>query len=139
MFVLSGFGTDFIGLGRNACQVILKEDFPYFRVGNVHSDILNKIVLVPVVPSKLKDYQLNNYYRILENTDIDSLDLVHFGLVKNEMIKRGFLQENITNLNDYKASYLFDNRRASAHVPMTFIPLDMPCYVVPFILQQNLF
>ena len=53
----------------------------------VHSDILNKFVLVPVVPSKLKDYQLNNYYRILENTDIDSLDLVHFGLVKNEMIK----------------------------------------------------
>lgn len=38
------FGTDFIGLGRNACQVILKEDFPYFRVGNVHSDILRMYV-----------------------------------------------------------------------------------------------
>lgn len=51
----------------------------------------NKFVLLPVIPSKLKDYQLNNYYRILENTDINSLDLVHFELVKNEMIKRGFL------------------------------------------------
>ena len=78
-----------------------------------------------------------NYYHILENTDIDSLDLVHFGLVKNEMIKRGFLQENITSLNDYKSSYLFDNCKASAH--MTFIPVDIPCYDVPFISQQNLF
>ena len=34
----------FYGLGRNACQVILKEDFPYFRVGNVHSDILRMYV-----------------------------------------------------------------------------------------------
>ena len=76
---------------------------------------------------------------ILENTDIDSLDLVHFGLVKNEMIKRGFLQENITNLNDYNASYLFNNRRALAHVPLTFIALDKPCYDMLYKLQQNLF
>lgn len=104
-----------------------------------HSETLNKFVLLPVVPSKLKDYQLNNYYHILENTDIDSLDLVHYGLVKNEMIKRGLLKENITNLNDYKDSFLFDNCKASAHVPMTFILLDEPCYDVPFIKQQNLF
>ena len=35
------------------------------------------------------------FYHILENTDIDSLDLVHYGIVKNEMIKRGFLNNEI--------------------------------------------
>lgn len=29
----------FLGLGRNAVQVIMTEDFPWFHVGNVHSDI----------------------------------------------------------------------------------------------------
>lgn len=29
----------FLGLGRNAVQVIMTEDFPWFQVGNVHSDI----------------------------------------------------------------------------------------------------
>lgn len=105
----------------------------------VHSETLNKFVLLPIVPSKLKDYQLNNYYHILENTDIDSLDLVHYGIVKNEMIKRGFLKADITNLNEYKDSYIFDNCKVSAHVPITFIALDKPCYDVPFISQQNLF
>ena len=29
----------FLGLGRNAVQVIMTEDFPWFGIGNVHSDI----------------------------------------------------------------------------------------------------
>ena len=56
------------------------------------SDNLNKFVILPVVPSKLKDYQLNKYYDLLIK-DLDNIDLVHFGVVKNEMIKRGFLHE----------------------------------------------
>ena len=56
------------------------------------SDNLNKFIIVPVVPSKLKDYQLNKYYDLLIK-DLDNIDLVHFGVVKNEMIKRGFLYD----------------------------------------------
>ena len=56
------------------------------------SDNLNKFVIVPVVPAMLKDYQLNKYYDLLIK-DLDNIDLVHFGVVKNEMIKRGFLYE----------------------------------------------
>ena len=56
------------------------------------SDKLNKFVIVPVVPAMLKDYQLNKYYDLLIK-DLDNIDLVHFGVVKNEMIKRGFLHE----------------------------------------------
>ena len=113
---------------KNYCYDNASCFFDDARFRNVKSQVLTY--------KNWASYEPNNF---LENTDIDSLDLVHFGLVKNEMIKRGFLQENITNLNDYNASYLFDNRRASAHVPMTFIALDMPCYDVPFIKQQNLF
>lgn len=56
------------------------------------SDKLNKFVILPVVPAMLKDYQLNKYYDLLIK-DLDNIDLVHFGVVKNEMIKRGFLHE----------------------------------------------
>lgn len=56
------------------------------------SDKLNKFVILPVVPAMLKDYQLNKYYDLLIK-DLDNIDLVHFGVVKNEMIKRGFLYE----------------------------------------------
>nr|WP_296474027.1 hypothetical protein [uncultured Acetatifactor sp.] len=32
-------GVSFLGLGRNAVQVIMTQDFPWLHVGNVHSDI----------------------------------------------------------------------------------------------------
>lgn len=66
---------------------------------------LNKFVLMPVIPSRLKDYQLNNYYKILSETNIDDLDLVHFGVVKNEMIKRGFLYEDYINPAEYNNTF----------------------------------
>ena len=72
---------------NNALMVFVSEFVKYS-----FSDNLNKFVIVPVVPSKLKDYQLNKYYDLLIK-DLDNIDLVHFGVVKNEMIKRGFLYE----------------------------------------------
>ena len=72
---------------KNALMVFVSEFVKYS-----FSDNLNKFVIVPVVPSKLKDYQLNKYYDLLIK-DLDNIDLVHFGVVKNEMIKRGFLHE----------------------------------------------
>lgn len=108
----------------------------------IHSERLNKFILIPVVPSKLKDYQLNNYYKILEKTDINSLDLVHFGVVKNEMIKRGFIDEQSTSLNEYTSSFNFGTTetecKALAHVPLKFVALEKPCYDVPFIIEQSL-
>ena len=72
---------------KNALMVFVSEFVKYS-----FSDNLNKFVIVPVIPSKLKDYQLNKYYDLLIK-DLDNIDLVHFGVVKNEMIKRGFLHE----------------------------------------------
>lgn len=53
------------------------------------NETLQKFILMPVVPSLLSDYQLQQYYRLLDKQDIKDLDLVHFGHTKNEMIKRG--------------------------------------------------
>jgi RNase P subunit RPR2 len=104
----------------------------------VHSETLNKFVLLPVIPSKLKDYQLNNYYRILENTDIDSLDLVHFELVKNEMIKRGFLNQTPTNLNEFIKDFNF-NPFMSSIEKVKFSRVFEQDLNIPFTSHQNIF
>lgn len=74
-------------LHKKALNVFVSEFVKYS-----FSDKLNKFVIVPVIPAMLKDYQLNKYYDLLIK-DLDNIDLVHFGVVKNEMIKRGFLNE----------------------------------------------
>lgn len=66
---------------------------------------LEKFVLMPVVPSLLSDYQLSQYFRLLDKEDIHTLDLVHYGVTKNEMIKRGFIKEEITSLNFYENEF----------------------------------
>ena len=98
----------------------------------------NKFVLLPVVPSKLKDYQLNNYYHILENTDINSLDLVHFELVKNEMIKRGFLNQTPTNMNEFIKDFNFNPFMSSIEKVKFSRVIDVVLNI-PFRANQNLF
>ena len=98
----------------------------------------NKFVLLPVVPSKLKDYQLNNYYHILENTDINSLDLVHFELVKNEMIKRGFLNQTPTNMNEFIKDFNFNPFMSSIEKVKFSRVIDVDLNI-PFRANQNLF
>jgi RNase P subunit RPR2 len=104
----------------------------------VHSETLNKFVLLPVIPSKLKDYQLNNYYHILENTDINSLDLVHFELVKNEMIKRGFLNQTPTNMNEFIKDFNF-NPFMSSIEKVKFSRVFEDGLNIPYVSHQNLF
>lgn len=98
----------------------------------------NKFVLLPVVPTKLKDYQLNNYYHILENTDINSLDLVHFELVKNEMIKRGFLNQTPTNMNEFIKDFNFNPFMSSIEKVKFSRVIDVDLNI-PFRANQNLF
>ena len=98
----------------------------------------NKFVLLPVVPTKLKDYQLNNYYHILENTDINSLDLVHFELVKNEMIKRGFLNQTPTNMNEFIKDFNFNPFISSIEKVKFSRVIDVDLNI-PFRANQNLF
>lgn len=103
-----------------------------------HSDTQNKFVLLPVIPSKLQDYQLYNYYKVLEKRDIDTLDLVHFGLVKNEMIKRGFLNEISINLNLYNDNSLFEVEEPMEYNTfMTFTPAIEYDLNIPYALVKS--
>lgn len=100
------------------------------------SDNLKKFILMPVVPSLLKDYQLVKYFKILDNADIDTINYTHYGLVRNEMIKRNLLQDKVISLNNYRLPKLFANCNAvkgGSHVPLTFIVADEVGYDVPFI------
>ena len=102
----------------------------------VYSENQSKFVLLPIVPAKLQDYQLTNYYHILQNRDIDTLDLVHFGVVKNEMIKRGFLIEDLVNLNLYNDNSFFETDEVEQYdTLMTFIPVIEKDLNIPFILS----
>jgi hypothetical protein len=102
----------------------------------VYSENQSKFVLLPIVPAKLQDYQLTNYYHILQNRDIDTLDLVHFGVVKNEMIKRGFLIEDLVNLNLYNDNSFFETDEVEQYdTLMIFIPVIEKDLNIPFILS----
>lgn len=61
------------------------------------SDSLNKFMLLPVVPSKLTDYQLQKFYRDLKEFDNENKT---FLITKNEMIKRGFINTEISTLSN---------------------------------------
>ena len=62
---------------------------------------LDKFVPIIVVPSRLNDYQLYNYFLQLDKQDLKTLNIKHYILTKNEMIKRDLLQnQQIQTLND---------------------------------------
>lgn len=65
------------------------------------SDTQNKFILLPIVASKLKDYQLEKYFFEL-NQDSSLSDTLYFKIAKNEMIKRGFLIEILEKLTDFE-------------------------------------
>lgn len=54
--------------------------------------------LIPV--SNMKDIELIKYFNSIDK-DIYNVNLHHYGLVKNEMVKRGLMVGNIENLNIY--------------------------------------
>lgn len=67
-------------------EYILKENGSYFKK------------IIPI--SKMKDFELIKHFNFIDK-NIDDVNLHHYGLVKNEMIKRGFLIGHIESLNLY--------------------------------------
>ena len=73
----------------------------------VFSATKNKFAELPVVPSKLKSYQLYSYFKKLEDIPVENLNIQHYLITKNEMIKRGLLMGKIQPLNDNTEIYGF--------------------------------
>jgi len=76
---------------------IKKQDFTNFA--NYKPNATNSWDAMAIVPSRMKDYQLQSYYKKLDNQDINTLNLQHFNLTRNEMIKRGLITGTIQSLN----------------------------------------
>lgn len=55
--------------------------------------------------SKMSSYSLFKHYNNLNNQDIEYIDLKHYGLVKNELIKRKYLYGDVQNLNSYSSEF----------------------------------
>jgi len=60
---------------------------------------------MPIVPSRMKDYQLVSYYKKLDSQDITTLNLQHFNITRNEMIKRSLLDGTPNSLNDLEVGF----------------------------------
>ena len=67
----------------------------------------NLIEDIPVFqPTLAKDYQLLRYFYNLELKDINTINLQHYGLVKNECIKRKLIDSELVSLNDYNSNFI---------------------------------
>ncbi|MEA3498049.1 MAG: hypothetical protein U9R16_03210 [Campylobacterota bacterium] len=73
----------------------------------VFSATKNKFVELQTVPSKLNNYQLYSYFLKLEAIDVEELNIQHYLITKNEMIKRGLIMGKIQPLNDTTQTYGF--------------------------------
>lgn len=73
----------------------------------VFSEAKNKFVELKIVPSKLQNYQLYTYFKKLEDTPIEKLNIQHYLITKNEMIKRSLLSGDIQPLNNTIQKYGF--------------------------------
>lgn len=81
----------------------LKKDIEIFRhKGNIYtySQKQGKFVKRVVIPSRLNNYQLVQYFYKLDEMPLDELNIQHYLLTKNEMIKRGLLKGEISTLNE---------------------------------------
>jgi len=68
----------------------------------------NKFIKIQTIPSKLKDYQLTQYYKKLQQQNLTTFNQIqHFLLTQNEMIKRDLIDGVIESLNDTAELYGF--------------------------------
>jgi len=65
--------------------------------------MLKPLVSSPYIPSKMSDFSLYSYFLRLDKYEID-FDIKHYGLVKNELIRRGLLDGFITPLSLYNTN-----------------------------------
>jgi hypothetical protein len=98
--------------------------------------------------------ELYRDYISMENKDVDSIDLNHYALVKNELIKRKLISGDIVNIDDYNFHSIFETaskleileknlskslKKAYAKYivrNMDFIPNYNPCYDIPYLSKQ---
>jgi len=90
----------------------LREDKPCLKVHQKNLsveiyDVLGNLLNPPVLPvSDLKSYELLSYYYKLNP---ETYNLQHFGLVKNECVKRGLINGQVQSLNDFSTDLVKTN------------------------------
>ena len=92
--------------------LITKKEPVIVLVNGIKSYVLNedtnKFLKIQTIPSRLKDFQLVQYYKNLLFITLDTdIEIKHFILTQNEMIKRGLKNGVIETLNDTTDKYGF--------------------------------
>ena len=84
--------------------VVLVDGIKSYRL----NETTNKFTKIQTIPSRLKDYQLVQYYRKLQQQSLTTLNQIqHFLLTQNEMVKRDLKDGVIESLNDTTELYGF--------------------------------
>jgi len=81
---------------------------PKLIIDGVHYIIKNGNLkpFTPLIPVNKQSFQtLYTDFIKMNNTDIENINLHHYGLVKNELIKRGFISGEIISLNEYNSNF----------------------------------
>ena len=99
----SRFKRKFVKKEEKEKREIKRQDFTNFAKYKPNES--NTWDGMPIVPTRMKDYQLQSYYKKLCIQDIDTLNLQHFNLTRNEMIKRSLLDGIPNSLNDLDVSF----------------------------------
>lgn len=58
---------------------------------------------IPIIPSKMKDLQLFQYFHFLNPDTCDNF--IHYGITQNECIKRGLIDGEIQSLNHFNTKF----------------------------------
>ncbi|MDD3054248.1 MAG: replication endonuclease [Aliarcobacter sp.] len=90
------YGKKEVKINKDIPLIINNELFTLFENGTYKKN------LVPV--SKMKDFELIKHFNFIDR-NIDAVNLHHYGLVKNEMIKRRYLIGTIESLNIYNKEF----------------------------------
>lgn len=89
-----------INNAKNSLKTILKTIVPVEYDGIQYALIDNELKKMVIVPSRMSDFKLYQYYQSLD-PDSKSIDLKHFAVTQNECIKRGLINEKIQSINDF--------------------------------------
>lgn len=86
-------------LPKKQTFTVIYEDTEYlYKNGKLYD-----VDQIPIIPSKMKDYQLFDYFLTQDPETCDNY--IHYGITQNECIKRGLIQGEIQSLNCFNTNF----------------------------------
>lgn len=73
-------------------------------VTKVYNPVTKTLTNIPLYSSRMSDFKLYKYFMSLDPEN-ENITLLHYGIVKNECVKRGLIKGNIESLNNFNTDF----------------------------------